>query len=245
MPRDEYVVHKEEALDGALVLKILPDHDPVNPREDYDHVGRMVCFHSRMDLGDEVHYDFKPGEPTYYFNQDYEPRDPDKEEYQNGHYVSGRGKFKDCELAAAFAAEVKNRGGVVLLLQIYDHSGVTMYVTSDGTKQDRWDSSNVGFIYVTAEKVKGEWGDGPDAKEKAESCLKAEVTEYDKYLRGTIYGYQIEDADGDPIESCWGIYGDDEAKAEGQSALKSILAQREKDHTDEKEKLEAFMERCE
>lgn len=38
-------------------LKISYDEDPLNPREDYDHLGTMVCWHRRYNLGDRHHYE--------------------------------------------------------------------------------------------------------------------------------------------------------------------------------------------
>jgi hypothetical protein len=38
-----------------LTLRIVQDEDPLNPRVDYDPLGKMVCFHRRYNLGDEHH----------------------------------------------------------------------------------------------------------------------------------------------------------------------------------------------
>jgi hypothetical protein len=52
------VVHRVE--NEEVVLKIVRDEYPVNPRE-WDNLGTMVCFHRRYDLGDP--HDFEtPGE---------------------------------------------------------------------------------------------------------------------------------------------------------------------------------------
>jgi hypothetical protein len=40
----------------GVVAKIYVDDDPENPREHYDHLGKMVCFHRRYDLGDKHDY---------------------------------------------------------------------------------------------------------------------------------------------------------------------------------------------
>ena len=42
-----------------------------------------------------------------------------------------------------------------------------------------------------------------------EKVLRGEVKVYDQYLQGDVYGYVIEDADGEEIDSSWGYYGDD------------------------------------
>lgn len=41
------------AHEAPYTLIIEPDSDPLNPRVDYDNLGRMVCWHSRYRLGDE------------------------------------------------------------------------------------------------------------------------------------------------------------------------------------------------
>lgn len=40
---------------SGLVLKILRDEDPLNPRTDWDNLGTMALFHKRYTLGDEGH----------------------------------------------------------------------------------------------------------------------------------------------------------------------------------------------
>jgi hypothetical protein len=41
-------------LDGFTV-NIIQDDDPMNPREEWDNLGTMVCFHNRYNLGDKDH----------------------------------------------------------------------------------------------------------------------------------------------------------------------------------------------
>lgn len=36
-----------------MKIRIEPDTDPMNPREAFDHLGRMCCFHKRYALGDK------------------------------------------------------------------------------------------------------------------------------------------------------------------------------------------------
>ena len=40
-----------------------------------------------------------------------------------------------------------------------------------------------------------------------EEAIRGEVAEYDQYLTGQVYGYVIEDEDGDHVDSCWGFIG--------------------------------------
>jgi hypothetical protein len=92
-------------------------------------------------------------------------------------------------------------------LSLYDHSGITIFI---GEPNDSWDSGRVGFVYVTKKMIEKVWGAvTPETEALAEKCLRAEVKEYDQYIQGNVYGYVIEDADGEEIDSCWGYYGDD------------------------------------
>lgn len=45
------------ATNGTYTLFLVEDIDPVNPREDYEPIGKMVCWHRRYSLGDAHDYD--------------------------------------------------------------------------------------------------------------------------------------------------------------------------------------------
>lgn len=49
------------ATKGDYTLMIVDDDQPINPREDYDPFGKMICFHGRYNLGDQHSYD-EPGD---------------------------------------------------------------------------------------------------------------------------------------------------------------------------------------
>lgn len=102
--------------------------------------------------------------------------------------------------------ELRDDIAVALPLYLIDHSGLGMSVSD---YNDSWDSGQVGVIYATKDKVKKEYGDGPDAVERAKNYMKGEVKTYDDYLRGNVYGYVVEDAEGNHIDSCWGFFPDD------------------------------------
>lgn len=69
-------------------------------------------------------------------------------------------------------------------LYLYDHGGVTMSI---GEFHDRWDSGQVGVIYMTSDVAKQ---NGLD-KERAGEVLRNEVETYDCYLRGECYRYEV------------------------------------------------------
>ena len=89
---------------------------------------------------------------------------------------------------------------IKLPLYLYDHSGITM---STSPFSCPWDSGQVGFIYCE----KGKEGMSDEAITK---CLEGEVEEYDNYLTGNVWGYVIEDSQGEELDSCWGFIGDQE-----------------------------------
>lgn len=105
--------------------------------------------------------------------------------------------------------EIVERPDVIALpLYLYDHSGITM---STRPFSCPWDSGQVGYIWVTKEKIREEFKVKrvtEKIEEKALKFLRDEVYIYDLHIRGEIYGYVIEDDQGEHIDSCWGFYGD-------------------------------------
>jgi hypothetical protein len=156
------------------------DEDSMDPRQDYDHLGTMVCFHRRYCLGDV--YDM------------------------------------DIEEAKRLEASKDN---IVLPLYLYDHSGLAL---STEPFSCPWDSGKLGFIYVTKEAVRKEYGKGritPNLRKIVERALKAEVETYGKYLSGETYGVYIT-KDGEEVESTWGIIGYEEAEEIAQEMLDCV-----------------------
>lgn len=48
-----YVHHTETDAATGLSLTIIPDPCPLDPRKEFDHLGRMVCWHRRYRLGED------------------------------------------------------------------------------------------------------------------------------------------------------------------------------------------------
>ena len=98
---------------------------------------------------------------------------------------------------------------VILPLYLYDHSGITMKTTGFSC---RWDSGQVGFIFVTKDKVRKEYNVKRISKsllDKVESLLKSEVYTYDQYLTGDTYFFELVDENGNTLDSCCGFFGRD------------------------------------
>jgi hypothetical protein len=86
-----------------------------------------------------------------------------------------------------------------LPLYLYDHGNITI---STSPFSCRWDSGQVGFIYITKEKAEAEGINEPY------EALEAETKEYDYYLRGDTYGVRILDSEGEMLDSQFGYLGD-------------------------------------
>lgn len=82
-------------------------------------------------------------------------------------------------------------------LYAYIHSGVSL---SLGGGTCKWDTSMSGFVLVKRQKG---W---TYSHEKATKVAESLVEEWNLYLSGQVYGYEII---GDAEDSCYGYYGDE------------------------------------
>lgn len=104
----------------------------------------------------------------------------------------------------------------------YDHGGISISTEHVYPFNCPWDSGQLGIIYITKEKMKKETGYKRDFKKHAEKIMRAEVKTYNNYLTGNVVGFQVEDGQGEILESCYGFYGNDgrdEAESQGKSAV--------------------------
>jgi hypothetical protein len=116
---------------------------------------------------------------------------------------------------------------IALPLYLIDHSGIAMRTHNyKDVDPGEWDSGQVGVIYVTKEKVKAEYGDREDALETAKSCLIGEVKTFSDFIEGNVYGYIVEDSEGNHIASCWGFYPDEvKGQWSREAELESLLSE--------------------
>jgi hypothetical protein len=112
------------------------------------------------------------------------------------------------ELSKAIIKE-EGKGAIILPLYLYDHSGISI---STGAFSCRWDSGQVGFIIADRKKVLQEFGGKiltKKLKDQVTKILENEVQTYSQYLEGDVYGFIIEDEEGEQLDSCFGFYGND------------------------------------
>lgn len=202
---EEYIAH-EETRDGVR-LKIIADSDPSNPRTEYDNLAVLCCDHRRYNLGDyETSHD--DAAAAIRASRDYRPS---WEDYD--------GEGLDFSSGPDLFTAIQRCTDIVWLpLYLYDHSGITM---STGKFSCPWDSGQVGFAFITRERALSEYGGKiltAATRAKALALIVGEVETYDMYLTGDVWGYVLEDADGEQIDSLWGCYGLDYAREEGERA---------------------------
>ena len=120
----------------------------------------------------------------------------------------------------------KYRPLAILPVYMYDHSGQTISTTPFSCS---WDSGQIGYVFVNKETLKS-WGyKSRIGYEKAcgrtlEDDLVSNVKLYDNYISGEVYGFIVENAEGEEVEegSCWGYYGDEGVK-DAIAECKSII----------------------
>lgn len=180
-----------------MKLSIKRDIDPQSPR-DWDNLGTISYNHSRYNLGDE-----KISDPIDWladmldFSEERVRRIADRLESD---YYSNR-VLEDLE--AEFS-----RNCIALPVYLYDHSGITINTTGFSCS---WDSGKVGYIWVSKEDIKKEYGWNRITKqreEKIKTYLEGEIETFDQYLTGDVYGFEFEDDEGNE-DGCWGFYGTD------------------------------------
>lgn len=97
---------------------------------------------------------------------------------------------------------------IYLPLYLYDHSGITI---STNSFHDIWDSGKVGWIYTTKEIIKKDQNVEKITDAlivKVKDILRSEVKVYDQYLTGDVYGFSVEDKDGNVLEDEYGFFGE-------------------------------------
>tara|TARA_R110002124_G_scaffold132950_1_gene295543 strand:- start:33993 stop:34625 length:633 start_codon:yes stop_codon:yes gene_type:complete len=174
-------VHEE--VHHGHTIKIYHDEDAESPR-DWCNLGTMVCWHRRYTLGDDHRY----SDPHAFLC------DPAGCSSEAGHSFQR-------------LMELAEKRAIILPVYLYDHSGLAMNTTGFHCP---WDSGQVGFIYVTLDDVRKEFGAARVSKKlraRVENTLRSEVEAYDDFLGGRIYGYTVA-LDGEEVDACWGFVGD-------------------------------------
>lgn len=157
--------------------------------------------------------------------QDNDPTSPDDwdnlatieqaSDYRFGESVSYPPRGDDW---ATYARWLRYTGQAVAVLPIrlddYGSGGLRLYECNP--------EDAIGVMYTTDARLTELCGDGAEyhTREWALQALRGELEVWKQYFEGDVYGYVVEDASGEHIDSCWGIYDYDYAwKSEALPAL--------------------------
>jgi hypothetical protein len=110
---------------------------------------------------------------------------------------------------------------IALPVWIYDHGSVSLKAMDAPSYpfNCQWDAGIIGVVYVSKPTIIKEYGDLSDESvNKAIECLKAEVNTYSQWVNGEVYAYVVEDADGETVDSCGGIFAES-----AESVIESVI----------------------
>lgn len=170
------------------------------------------------------------GELTCKLYQDLEPESPDDWDDGGVFLVTTKNRYFQV-IPSGFSVEgiseyMKTHklyhNHVVFPLFAYVHSGVALSLGQGYPFNDPWDSGQIGYVLVRRNAVKK----GAEEKLKAAESL---VKTWNEYLSGDVYGYVIEDAEGNHLDSCWGFYGYDYAIEQAKEALAAVVQKEQED----------------
>lgn len=166
---------------------------------------------TKTDTGYEVRYitvDPEPFSPRendnlgtmVSFHPDYILGDPHKHSFQTKDYSDGKALEKALDAYMSFP------------LYLLDHSGLSISIGPSPCDPGGWDTSFLGFIYVTRETALKEYGKlGKKTRDTIRTVLLAEVEEYNSYLSGDVWGVVKETYSPEKTQikedSCWGFIG--------------------------------------
>ena len=196
------------SIQEPYLLTVRQDDFFPDPRREDEKFGTMICFHRRYSLGDE--HGYKNSDELI------------KDLYIKAAGGGEQGEQKYEDLMDRFDVwpvtlqqiQAKNqelmseieKAYVVLPVYLLDHSGLSV---STHSFNDPWDSGQTGIIFASFDKIREEYGVEnvtPEIRSKAEDLLRGEVEQYDAYLNGECYGYELYKS-GEVMDSCWGFTG--------------------------------------
>lgn len=103
----------------------------------------------------------------------------------------------------------------------YEHSGVAYRAAASNPFSCRWDSGQVGWIFVLKSDLRKAYNvKRLTAKIRgiAAEILQSEVFTYSQWANGEVYSYTITDAAGNEVDSCGGFIGWDDVIESAKAA---------------------------
>lgn len=193
--------YEERYEHAGCTIRIIQDSDVPNPRDDYDHMGKLILFPNckYLDRNEFEGYinatDFESALRSLAY-----------------HVTKSDAVEDDLRVSLEHVLRCVNKHYVVIPVD-QGYSGLSSRGETVAESDDHCD----GFIlFPVADLTK----EGID-REQAAMNLECEIEEYAAWATGDTWGYVIEDENGDELDSCWGFYGMEYAKAEAESSARS------------------------
>jgi hypothetical protein len=173
-----------------LIIDILLS-EAFNPKGDNMET---ICQKTSNGLTVKIHPDTDPSSPREWDNVG-------TILYTSSRYNLGDKQVSSEEIKAIF----EDKNNICLPVYAYIHGDITLNTTGFTCP---WDSGQCGIIYVSKEKARKEFGRlTKKTMAKVLDNLKSEIKTFDQFLRGEVYGYTLEDSEGNEKDSCWGFLG--------------------------------------
>lgn len=213
-------------------LEIIQDQDADSPRTDTYHPSTMACWHKRYKLGDNIDAQTISDFLIMYIRENI-PKDkimcaldmrPDiRIEYDRLSKMRSRQGFDTNPLDTiashinggdlVYAVDIINEFAEVVPIYGYEHGGLTISASDwINPYHDKHDSGFIGVIIITRDDALENLNCNEDNwREVAHDSLVNEIKEYDMYLQGDVWLYNLyhQDAKGDwdLVDTCCGFLG--------------------------------------
>lgn len=163
--------------------------------------------------------------------------------FHKDYSLGDRHGFVSPEHLAEYLKELELDNELVIKkpLYLYDHGNITMRTWPFSC---RFDSGQVGIIFVEEDDLPyflSDWKYNTETQEKIERMIEAEVKLYDAYISGNVFGFIVQDENGENVDSCWGFYGMEgmeEAIEEAKAVIDYTIREREEKIGRNKERFE-------
>ena len=139
--------------------------------------------------------------------------------------------LKYCELLG-YDAESREKIGkqhkFAVEIDKYEHSGISYSVKSEGINC-RWDTSSTWAVWFPDKCAMDEimrFKTLKAQKKRAVELAREACTLFNQWVNGDVWGFRIEDEQGNEIDSCWGFYGIESAREEVKSQLDYAIKER-------------------
>jgi len=216
MEREIIKVVKELTLDG-YEFRLTTNYDEFSwsPREGDCNFGKLVCHTRNYDLSD---VEINSGSDVWReMLRDIDPKH--------------RGAMLDGELCSDFDDSKENRNAIlirmnkhflILPVYMYDHGGIDLSTSGFSC---RWDSRQIGFIYISRKAVRENYGVraiNAQLRDKVLGFLTQEVKTYSQYINNEAYAWTMEakvTGEWEHEDSSGSHYSEAEAEEDGLSSF--------------------------